>query len=201
MRPDDHPPERFFLLMDPDWRPQPGEEAPPAEAVIGAWPLAADGSAGSFRGNPAYAPRDEDAATDPLDALLRLAMDGRVEAGQVQLMLRDARYEVALNGDGRPLLVTSPDNVRCVVVATSAPQVRRISSPEWRRTDLTGVVALLPDGVDVLVNPGGPVPFRLTGDFLREALIMSDEDTAVAYESFRAENADRGVEVLPWVMS
>jgi len=168
--------EDFSLLLDPDWRPQPGDgDVPPAEAVIGAWPLDADGSIGPFRGNPGYAPRDGDAAADPLDAVLRLTMRGRMEPGQLQLMLRDALLQVGLNGDGRPLVVRSPDDVRCVVVATGPQQVRRISAPQWRRMDLTGVVSLLPDDVDVLVNPGGPVPFRLTGDFLREALVTGDE--------------------------
>ncbi|MEV4703723.1 type VII secretion system-associated protein [Actinoplanes sp. NPDC049316] len=192
--------ENYFLLMDPDWRPRPEDEVPPIEAVIGLWPLTADGSLGSFRSNPDYVPRDEDAVTDPLDAMLRLAMEGRMQADQLQLMMRDSLFEVALNGDGRPLIVRSPDDVRCVVVATSVPQLRRISSPDWQRTDLTGVVSLLPDEVDVLFNPGGPVPFRLTGDFLRETMIMSDEDVAAAYEAFRAEHADDGVEVVPWLI-
>ena len=200
MLPDELRTEDFFLLMDPDWRPRPGDDVPPAEAVIGAWPLDADGSIGPFRGNPGYAPRDGDAAADPVDAVLRLTMRGRMAAGQLQLMMRDALFQVALNGDGRPLVVKSPDDVRCVVVATGTRQVRRISAPEWRRMDLTGVVSLLPDDVDVLLNPGGPVPFRLTGDFLRETMFMSDDDVAGAYEAFRAQDAGRGAEVLPWVV-
>ncbi|MGA5300888.1 type VII secretion system-associated protein [Nucisporomicrobium flavum] len=190
----------FFLLMDPDWRPGPGDDVPPLEAVIGAWPLDADGVPGPFRGNPRYAPRDGQAAADPLDAVLRLTMGGRMEAGQLQLMMRDAQLEVALNGDGRPLVVRSPDDVRCVVVATGPQQRRRVSAPEWRRMDLTGVVSLLPDEVDVLINPGGPVPFRLTGDFLRETMVMSDEDVAAAYDAFRGQDPGRGVEVLPWAV-
>lgn len=200
MLPDESRTEDFFLLMDPDWRPRPGDDVPPSEAVIGAWPLDADGSIGPFRGNPGYAPRDEDAAADPVDAVLRLTMRGRMAPGQLQLMMRDAQFQVALNGDGRPLIATSPDDVRCVVVATGARQARRVSAPEWRRMDLTGVVSLLPDDVDVLLNPGGPVPFRLTGDFLRETMFMSDDDVTGAYEAFRAQDAGRGTEVLPWVV-
>jgi len=193
-------PADFFVLMDPDWRPGPGDDVPPLEAVIGAWPLAADGSVGAFHGNPDYAPRDGAAATDPLDAVLRLTMRGSMAAGQLQVMMRDAQFEVALNGDERPLVVKSPDGVRCVVLATGKRQQRRVSAPDWRRMDLTGVVSLLPDDVDVLINPGGPVPFRLTGDFLRETMFMSDDDVAGAYEAFRAQDPGRGVEVLPWVV-
>ena len=200
MQPDVRATEDFFLLMDPDWRPGPDDDVPPIEAVVGAWPLDQDGSVGAFHGNPDYAPRDGDAAADPVDAVLRLTMQGRMAAGQLQLLIRDALFQVALNGDGRPLVVLSPDDVRCVVVATGTRQVRRISAPEWRRMDLTGVVSLLPDEVDVLLNPGGPVPFRLTGDFLRETMFMSDDDVAGAYEAFRAQDAGRGAEVLPWVV-
>ncbi len=89
-------PTDFFVLMDPDRRPGTGDDVPPLEAVIGAWPLVEDG--------------------------------------------------------------------------------------------------------DVLVNPGGPVPFRLTGDFLRETMFMSDEDVAGADGAFRAQDPGRGVEVLPWLV-
>ncbi|BCJ52713.1 hypothetical protein Asp14428_41880 [Actinoplanes sp. NBRC 14428] len=192
--------ENFFLLMDPDWSPRPGEEAPPLEAVVGAWPLAADGSVGRFHSNPEYAPRDGDAVTDPVDAMLRLAMTERMRADQLQLMLRDAEFEVAFNGDGRPLVVKSPDDVRCVVVATGSAQVRRITSPGWQHVDLSGVVSLLQDGVDVLFNPGGPVPFRLTGEFLRETLIMTDEEAATAYAAFRTADAGPRVGIVPWLV-
>nr|WP_067494857.1 type VII secretion system-associated protein [Actinoplanes sp. TFC3] len=197
MQPDQ---ENYFLLMDPDWRPQPGDEVPPLEAVIGLWPIDADGTVGAFRGNPDYEPRDDNSVTDPLDAMLRLAMQGQVRAEQLQVMMRDALLAAALNGDGRPLILKSPDDVRCVVIATSAAQQRRVSSPDWQQVDLMALVALIPDGVDVLFNPGGPVPFRLTGDFVRETAIMSDEEVADAYASFREEQAGQGLQVIPWVV-
>ncbi|AGL14090.1 type VII secretion system-associated protein [Actinoplanes sp. N902-109] len=200
MQPDQQLMENYFLLMDPDWRPQPGDEVPPIEAVIGLWPIGVDGSVGSFRSNPDYEPRDDDSVTDPLDAMLRLAMQGQVRAEQLQVMMRDAVLSTALNGDGRPLIVKSPDDVRCVVVATSVAQQRRVSSPEWQQADLMALVSLLPDDVDVLFNPGGPVPFRLTGDFIRETAIMGDDEVAAAYATFRADQAGQGLEVIPWVV-
>ena len=129
-------------------------------------------------------------------------MAGQGEAGaeQIQLMVRDVLLDVALNGDGRPLIVRSPDDVPCVVVATSAPQRERVSAPQWRRIDLTELVSLLPDAVDVLFNPGGPVPFRLTGDFVRETAVMGDDEVTAAYAAFRATLPEQGVEVVPWVV-
>ncbi len=200
MQPDQSLRESYFLLMDPQWRPQPGDEAPPMEAVVGLWPLAADGAVGSFRSNPGYLPRDQDAVTDPLDAMLRLVLQGRARAERLQVMMRDALLGAAVGGDGRPLIALSPDQVRCVMVATSVTQQRRVSSPDWQQVDLMALVGLLPDGVDVLFNPDGPVPFRLTGDFVRETAIMSDEDVAAAHASMRAELAGQQLEVIPWIL-
>lgn len=192
--------ENYFLLMDPDWRPATEDEVPDLDAVVGLWPVADNGGLGAFRSNPDYRPRDADSAADPLDAIFRMAVRGQAEAEQIQLILRDTLFDVALNGDDRPLVVRSPDDVSCVVIATSAPQRQRASAPQWRRIDLTDLVSLLPDGVDVLFNPAGPVPFRLIGDFIRETLLMSDEEVAEAREVVRASLPDQGLTVLPWVV-
>ncbi|SDT56442.1 type VII secretion system-associated protein [Actinoplanes derwentensis] len=190
--------ENYFLLMDPDWAPAEAETVPDFDAVIGVWPLAGDGSVGSFLGNPDYRPRDLNAVADPLDAMFRLAGRAEVRAEQIQLILRDSLFEVALNGDGRPLIMRSPDDVPCVVIATSGPRREQATAPQWRRIDLTELVSLLPDRVDVLFNPGSPVPFRLIGDFIRESLLMSDEQIVEAYEVIRESLGDRRLEVVPW---
>ncbi|WP_433794788.1 type VII secretion system-associated protein [Actinoplanes sp. CA-252034] len=190
--------ENYFLLMDPDWAPDGPSTIPAFEAVIGVWPVAGDGTVGSFRGNPDYLPRDADAVADPLDALFRLAVQGRAGAEQIQLVLRDSLFEVALNGDGRPLIMRSPDDVPCMVIATSGPRREQATAPQWRRIDLTELVSLLPDRVDVLFNPGSAVPFRLIGDFVREALLMSDEEITEAYRTVRESLSDQRLEVVPW---
>jgi hypothetical protein len=40
-------------------------------------------------------------------------------------------------------------------------------------------------------NPNGAMPFRLTGELIRETLPMSDEDIAVAQQSLGQEMPDR----------
>ncbi|WBB80448.1 type VII secretion system-associated protein [Micromonospora sp. WMMD882] len=193
--------ESYFLLMDPDWQPGPDDDAPDAGAVLGLWPVEADGGLGAFRANPDYRPRDADAVADPLDALFRLAVRGQAPAEQIQLALRDTLVDVALGGDDRPLILRSPDDVPCVVLATSAPQRDRVDAPRWRRIDLAELVALLPDRVDTLFNPAGPAPMRLIGDFVRETLLMGDDEIAEARAvALAALPADRGVPVLPWVV-
>ncbi|SER52123.1 hypothetical protein SAMN04488000_109276 [Lentzea albida] len=192
---DSGPLENWFLLMDPAWAPSEEDELPPAEAVVGLWPVEADGRVGRFRANPDYVPADEHSPTDPLDAVLRLVLHGGAEVEHIQLMLRDCLFDIAMNGDGKPLVVQSPDDIACVVVATAEPHRRRVSSPQWRRIDLDELVMLLADGVDVLFNPGGPASVRLTGDFMRETFMMSDDEVSAVHERFRQES---GVRVVPW---
>ncbi|MFC0547893.1 type VII secretion system-associated protein [Kutzneria chonburiensis] len=178
----------FFLLMDPSWNPDRG--TPPAEAVVGLWPVE-DGTVGKFRSNPQYVATDGNSPSDPLDAVLRLALRGRAEARHIQLMLRDSLFDLAMNGDGRPLVTTSPDDVPCVVVASGEPHGQRVSAPRWRRVDLGDLVVLLADGVDVLFNPGGPASVRLTGDFLRETMMLGDDLVAEGFPDNSAARARR----------
>ncbi|MFJ8916105.1 type VII secretion system-associated protein [Amycolatopsis sp. NPDC102389] len=166
--------ENWVLLMDPGWEPETEDQSPPIEAVVGLWPVE-DGKAGKFRANPDYVPADENSPTDPLDAALRLVMRGQGQVEQIQLMLRDSFFDIAMNGDGRPLVMKSPDGVPCVAIATGESHRRRISSPDWRRIDLGELVELLAEDVDVLFNPGGPAAVRLNANFMQLSLDMDEE--------------------------
>lgn len=192
--------EHYFLLMDPDVEVDPLAEVPPIEAVMGAWPLGADGTVGPFRSNPDYRPSSPMAAADPLDALLRLAGRGEAAAEQLQLTLRDMLFDIALNGDGRPLVVRSPDDAPCLAVATSGMQQELAPAPAWQRIDLVTLVSMLPDETDVLFNAGGPMPFLLTGDFIRATLVMSDDEIAAARRETLARTPPEGLALQPWVV-
>lgn len=142
----------FPLLIDPEWL----DGEPPFEAVVGVW---ADGR---FSSNPEYRPRFPESPSDPVDAVLRLAATGEAGAAQLRAVLRESTFELAMNGDGRPLVVGS-----CVIVATSAPHRERVPAPGWRTIgfeDLAGEH-------DVLVNPGGPAPARLAATFFLETAV------------------------------
>jgi hypothetical protein len=191
----DGPVENFFLLMDPEWEATGDEETPPIAAIVGLWPVDDEGKVGPFRSNPEYVPANENSPADPTDALLRLSIRGDAEIEQLQLVLRDTLVDVAMNGDGRPLITKSPDDVSCIVIATSEVHRQRVSSPGWRRVDLHDLVLLLADDVDVLINPGGQAAVRLTGTFMRETMMMSDEEVAAAYARF---GTDDQVAVVPW---
>jgi hypothetical protein len=167
-----------YLLIDPSWQPASAGAVPPVEAVVGLWPLKADGSTGKFRSNPDYWPGD-DSPSDPLDAALRLMLRGEASVAELRTMVRDTLFDLAVNDDGRPYETFSPDGVRCVVVASGLPHRSRVRTPGWRRIDLEELVLVLADGVDVLINPAGPASLRLTGDFMRESVLMDDGDLAV----------------------
>ncbi|RZU53489.1 hypothetical protein EV385_5418 [Krasilnikovia cinnamomea] len=184
----------FVLLVDSGRRAEPGAGVS-AAAIVGRWPVSGDGSIGPFRNSPDYRPRDDTSVTDAVDALLRLAGQSPTATGTLQMLLRVAPFDLAMNGDGRPLVTRSPDDVPCVVVVTSAAHRRRVNPPGWRRVDLVALVTLLADGVDVLFNPAGAMLFRLTGDFIRETMMMTDEDAATAFEALRLAAAS-GVD--PW---
>lgn len=191
----DEPVANYLLLMDPEWEPEGGRREPPIEAVVGLWPVRDDGSIGRFRSNPEYFPRTPGSPTDPVDALLRLVAREEAEIEQVQLVLRDSLVDVAMNGDGRPLIVHSPDDVPCVVVVTAAEHQSRVGAPMWQRVELDELVLMLADGIDVFLNPYGPAPVRLTGDFMRETMLLSDDEVAEATARFRPGEA---VAVIPW---
>jgi hypothetical protein len=193
----ERPLENWFLLMDPGWEPASETDSPPIEAVVGLWPMEEE-KVGKFRANPGYVPSDENSPSDPLDAVLRLVLQGRAEADHIQLMLRDTLFDIAMNGDGNPLVMKSPDDIPCVVVATGEPHRQRISSPDWRRIDLGELVELLADGVDVFFNPTGPAAVRLTGGFMHESLKMDEERVAQLYA--QQQNA-AGPQAVPWEAS
>lgn len=175
-----------FLLIDPGRQPGGDGAVPDGSAVVGTWPVGPDGELGAFRANPDYRPRDEDGTTDALDALFRMAVAGAAVAEHIQLVLRDAVLYVALDDEDRPVVVPSPDDLPCLVVATSERYREQTDAAGWAEADLMELVTLLPDEIDVLFNPFGPVSFRLAGDFIRDTVLLSDDEIAEAQQAIRA---------------
>ncbi|MDW3848731.1 type VII secretion system-associated protein [Micromonospora sp. BRA006-A] len=161
--------DEFVFLLDPEWPA--GDDAPPFEAVLGVWQVGDDGEVGEFRRNPDYRRHFPDSPGDPLDALLRLVAAGTAQPAHLRAVLHASTLHLAVNGDGRPLVVHAPDDERCVVVATGEPHREPVPAPGWRLLDLADLAALAGDRV-VLVNPGGPAPARLAAAFLRETAAM-----------------------------
>lgn len=174
----------YFLLMDPDWESDSEEQLPPLEAIVGLWPLDDDGRVGRFLGNPDHRPRDENSASDPIDALLRLVARGDAAMEQLQLLFRECRFGIAMDEDAKPMMTMSADGKPCVVMATGAPHQQRVTAAHWQDMDLEELDSILLDGVDVLVNPDGPASTRLACGFIRGTARMTDDELAAAYETF-----------------
>ncbi|TDC28499.1 type VII secretion system-associated protein [Micromonospora sp. 15K316] len=162
----------WMLLLDSDWSPPPEADraVPPVETIVGGWLVEDDGTVGPFEPNPLYLPSGEDAPTGPVDAAAKLVVAGRAEPSLVLLAMRDSLIEVAIDDDDRVIVAPAPDGAPCVLIATGAADQVRVRAPGWRQVSSTELVELLPEGVDVLLNPGGAASMRLFAGALREAV-------------------------------
>jgi hypothetical protein len=191
--------DQWVFLIDPAWQaeqPEPaeGEERPrpPIEVVVGGWFVEQDGSTSRFHANPDYLPTRPDSPTDPVDATLQMVTRGEAEAGELLSIMTEGNvYGVAVTEENNPVVVMSPDEVPCVVVATAPAHSRRIAEIEaldniaaWAEVSLEQLVGLLPEeGVDVLLNAGAPASMRLIAAALRQALNEAPADPAAGDKS------------------
>ncbi|MDA3627910.1 type VII secretion system-associated protein [Saccharopolyspora oryzae] len=162
---------RWVFLIDPAWHQQ-GRNLPrpPREAVVGGWYVEADGTTGRFRSNPDYAP-GPDSPTDPVDAVLRLAVKGRLRAGELLAVLRDAEFGIAVDDEGAPVVAPAPDGEASILVTTAPAHRDRVRVAGWRDATAAELAEALPDeGVDVLLNPGSTASTRILASALREAV-------------------------------
>lgn len=108
--------DQIAYLIDPGWRPTPGQPDPGPAQVVGAWILRADGGIEGFQSNPDYVPSDPGSPTDPVDAVLQiLALDRedglRPEDETMELLdtvLVEARLGVALDENGVAVVRAAP---------------------------------------------------------------------------------------------
>ncbi|GAB2649112.1 hypothetical protein GCM10027271_03400 [Saccharopolyspora gloriosae] len=162
--------DQWILLVDPAWTPESDDARPPEEAVVGGWFVPADGTAQRFEPNPNYEPSSEDSATDPVDATLRLVVQGQAEGDALLATLRDAVLSIAVDEQGEAIVVPSPDDVPSVLAVTAPAHSARLDVPNFREVSTRELAEALPDeGVDVLLNPGAPSSMRLLASALKEA--------------------------------
>jgi hypothetical protein len=161
--------DNWFVLLDPSWHPaNPGQQAPP-EAVAGGWMLDEHGKPGPFQPNPGYVPGDESTPTDPTDAVLRLIVRGEDVADRLVPTVRDAVLEIAVDDQDQPMVNAAPDGKPSVLVTTAPMHKQRLDVQRWWPVVGTKLPEIVPAGVDVLLNPGGPASFRLATEALRGA--------------------------------
>jgi hypothetical protein len=158
----------WMLLLDSD--DEQSTEAPPVDTIVGGWLVEEDGTIGPFEANPLYQPRTADSPTSAVDAAAKLVATDRADVGLVLRTLRDSLVMVALDEAGEVAVTSAPDGMACVVVASGAIDQARVDAPQWQQVGLTELLGLLPDGLDVLVNPGGPRAMCLQASALRNSV-------------------------------
>lgn len=161
--------DNWALLVDPNWQATHPDQAPPNEAMVGGWLLDEAGQKGPFQPNPDFVPRDDVTPTDPTDAVLRLIARGEAGVDELVASLRDGIVEIALHTEAEPLVVMSPDNVRCVLVVTAPAHRNRLdlAPDQWAPLPGAELAEVIPEGLDILLNPDGPAGFRLVAEVLR----------------------------------
>ncbi|WP_174184218.1 type VII secretion system-associated protein [Nocardia barduliensis] len=156
----------WFVLLDPTFEISTTVELP-ADAIVGGWRILDDGAVGPFEPNPHYRPGDETAPTDPIDATLRLLVSAENVADDLVPMVRGSVVSLGCDEENRPAIGSSPDGVPCVVVATAEAQKRNVPVSRWWPISGDRLPEVIPDGVDILLNPASSAPFRLRTDRLR----------------------------------
>ncbi|WP_246350517.1 type VII secretion system-associated protein [Nocardia barduliensis] len=159
----------WMLLVDPGWKPVNPWSEPPPEAVIGGWMMDENGGAGPFQPNPGYLPGNDDTPTDPTDALLRSVAEGKPVGDELLALIRNSVVEIVCDEQDQPMVDTAPDGVPCVLVVTAEAQKVDVGSGRWWPVLGSKLPAVIPSGTDILLNPGGPAPFRLASEVLRNA--------------------------------
>ncbi|MEV6323871.1 type VII secretion system-associated protein [Nocardia sp. NPDC051787] len=157
----------WFVILDPSWTSVTPWSEPPAEVIVGGWMVDEDGGVGPFQPNPYYIPKDPDAPTDPTDAVLHLIAEGQQLADDLIGRIRDSMLHIACDDKDRPVLSRAPDGAPCVLVVTAERHKQGALVPRWRSVAGAKLPEIIPDGVDILLNPAGPAPFRLVTATLR----------------------------------
>lgn len=160
----------WLVLVDPGWQETAPEVMPPSEMILGGWMVGQDGVPGPFEPNPNYIPADDSLPTDPIDAVLRRAVEGDdITGDDIIAALRDAVVEIGCDEQGEPLVGPAPDGVLCIAVATAAIHKHRVDADRWWPVLGTMLPDIVPADIDILINPGHPAQFRLLTSSLRSA--------------------------------
>jgi hypothetical protein len=158
----------WLVLTTPRWEPStPSQKQPPPEAIVGGWMVDENGSVGPFQPNPDYLPADAATPTDPLDAILRLIAGGEQQlVDEFVSMLCHSIVEIGCDEHNQPGVTIMPDDILCVVIATSPTQKLGVEVDRWWPVVGSDLPEIVPGGVGILLNPNGCAPLCLVSDAL-----------------------------------
>lgn len=157
----------WFVLLDPAWQASTPGSAPPADVIVGGWMLGEDNILGPFQPNPHYVPGDEATPTDPVNAILRLIVDGADLADQLVALVRDTVVEIGCDKQDQLLMVEAVGGPRYALVVTADVHKCRVEAARWWPVLGSMLPEVVPRGAGILFNPGDPAQFRLAPEVLR----------------------------------
>lgn len=160
--------ENWLVMVDPNWV-RSGDQAPPTHVIVGAWPLDEDDQPGPFQPNPEFVPSGPGTPTDPIDAVLRRIGQGQQVVDQLIPAVQNTVVEIAVDENTHPLIAPAPDGVPCIAIATAPLHKAHIRAQLWYPLPGDNLIDIVPDGVDILLNPDGPASMRLATQALRDA--------------------------------
>ncbi|MBF6296023.1 type VII secretion system-associated protein [Nocardia amamiensis] len=157
----------WVVLLGTEWESATPRSEPPLDIIVGGWMVDEEGKAGPFQPNPSYIPADEATPTDPVDTLLRRIAAGEPVGNQLVALIRNSVVEIGCDEQDQPVVDTAPDGVPCVLVATAEVQKLDVIADRWWPVLGSDLPAVVPPGIDILLNANGAAPFRLAADILR----------------------------------
>ncbi|MFI8301800.1 type VII secretion system-associated protein [Streptomyces nigra] len=164
-------PNSWCPMVDPSWDESQGPA--PDWAVVGWWWSGETGELESWKTNPAYWPSPRalgwPAPADPVDEILQLAGTGYLPPGEVTQALAGHSVAVFVCADGEPLTAAAPDRTPVIPIYTSPQYVQMAGRMLYEVRPVSAVVASLPDGHRLYLNPTGPVSMLVETEELIEA--------------------------------
>ncbi|WP_063834334.1 type VII secretion system-associated protein [Streptomyces griseus] len=172
-------PDRWLGVPDPAWS---GRGAPPDWAVPGRWRTDATGAIVAWEDNDGYRPSPAalgwPRATDPVESAVQRAVTGYGPAGEVLRTLAASKVAVLTGPDGGPAALRSAQGDPVVPVFTSPAHLRALGSLAARLLPVADVVAGLPEGHSLYVNPNGPAGMIMETEALAEEIAAQERGEA-----------------------
>ncbi|MGW1467821.1 type VII secretion system-associated protein [Streptomyces sp. NPDC002308] len=174
-------PDHWLGLVDPGW---PGTDTPPHWAVMGQWRSDPDGEIVGWRDNPEYRPSPVmlgwPEPTDPVDTAMQLAATRYGPGEDLARALATAEVAVLVLPDGTPVTAATPEGTPVVPVYTAQPHLSAAGRMASEVLSVDRLLERLPDGHQLYLNPGGPVPALVETEFLLAAMAEAEEAGAGA---------------------
>jgi hypothetical protein len=163
-------PDSWIQLVDPAW---PTDLIPPVYAIAGAWRSDVDGEVVEFEANPDYRPSPRaqglPAPTDSLDAAVQAGASGYGPPDAVLDELMEATVTVpTLAPDGPLRTGNDPAGQPVLAVYSASRQFQAFEIGPCRVLAGRELADVLPEGHDILINPGAVLAARIPGSALRD---------------------------------